>query len=337
MATETSRNRCPVTDINVLPENCIANFLSLTSPPETCRLSLVASTFRSAAESDSVWERFLPSDYQDMIARASEPPVFASKKELYLSLSDHPLIIDDGTKSFSLDRRSGKKCFMLSARYLTIIWGDTPEYWRWISLPNESRFTEVAELLHVCWLEIHGKISTQMLSPDTTYAAYLVFKWAARVIGFRFEYKPAESWVRLSGSEGQSRSFHLDTNGRQRRERCVVPRRRVCHRNIIRRRQEVDALRESGQYPKERGDGWLEMELGEYLNKSGEVGELEICLQEVKDGNWKSGLILQGIEIKPKISTPVQNRWVISEGRQLEKWPHKYPTIKVFNYFGIDK
>ncbi|XP_059628699.1 putative F-box protein PP2-B12 [Cornus florida] len=298
MATDTNRNPCPETDINALPENCIANLLSLTSPPETGRLSLVASTFRSAAGSDSVWERFLPSDYQDIISRASDSsqPVLASKKELYLRLSDHPIVIDGGSKSFSLDKWSGKKCFMLAARYLTIIWGDTPEYWRWISLRNESRFTEVAELLHVCWLEIRGKISTQMLSPDTTYSAYLVFKWAERVTGFGFENGPAESWVRLSGSEGQLRSFYLDTNGQQRR-RTV----RTARMSTIWRPQPTEG-NNVPPYPKKRGDGWLEMELGEYLNKDGEDGELEICFQEVKDGNWKSGLIVQGIEIRPKNS-----------------------------------
>ncbi|XP_059628702.1 putative F-box protein PP2-B12 [Cornus florida] len=279
MGSSNSRNPFPATDINALPENCIANVLSLTSPAETCRLSLVSSTFRSAAESDTVWERFIPSDYQDIIAveESSSLPDFKTKKELFLHLSDHPYIIDDGTKSFSLDKWSGKKCFMLAARYLSIIWGDTPEYWTWISLP-ESRFTEVAELVDVCWLEIRGKISTQMLSPDTTYAAYLVFKWATRAIGF--ENQAGESWVRLSGGEGEKRSFYLDPRG--------LPRRRT-------RRTCTD------QYPKERGDRWLEIELGEYLNKSGEDGELEIHLQNLTS-HWKSGLIVQGIEIRPKNS-----------------------------------
>ncbi|XP_059628694.1 F-box protein PP2-B11-like [Cornus florida] len=304
MATETSRNPCPVTDINGLPENCIANVLSLTNPPETCRLSLVASTFRSAADSDSVWETFLPSDYQDLIGRASDSsrPVFASKKELYLRLSNHPLIIDGGTKSFSLEKWSGKKCFMLAARYLTIVWGDTPRYWKWTSLP-ESRFTEVAELVDVCWLEIRGKIHTQMLSPATTYAAYLVFKWATTVYGFG--HRSAEGWVRISGSEGESRSLYLDPDGWQWPRTQIVPRRMGFFNrrpaNMV--RPLAAMLRQSNdQCPKERGDGWFEMELGEHLNKSGEDGELEICLQEVKGGNWKSGLILQGIELRPKNS-----------------------------------
>jgi hypothetical protein len=34
-----------------------------------------------------------------------------------------------------LDRETGAKCYMLSARALCIIWGDTPRYWRWIPSP----------------------------------------------------------------------------------------------------------------------------------------------------------------------------------------------------------
>lgn len=84
-----------------LPEGCLANALSLTSPKDACRLSLVASTFRSAAESDAVWERFLPPDYGDIISRSIDGPdslAVGSKKELYLHLCDHPILIDGGSK-----------------------------------------------------------------------------------------------------------------------------------------------------------------------------------------------------------------------------------------------
>jgi hypothetical protein len=38
-----------------------------------------------------------------------------------------------------LDRETGAKCYMLSARDLFIVWGDTPQYWTWIPLAV-SRF-----------------------------------------------------------------------------------------------------------------------------------------------------------------------------------------------------
>jgi hypothetical protein len=60
------------------------------------------------------------------------------------------------------------------------------------------------------------------------------------------------------------------------------------------------ARENNGQYPKKRGDGWLEIELGEFFCKEGEDRELEMSVQEVKGGDWKGGLIVEGIEIRPK-------------------------------------
>lgn len=87
-----------------LPEGFAQAFLedvvSRTSPVDACRLSVVAKSFQSAAESDVVWERFLPSDYQQFFCRADDLPdiSFASKKDLYLFLIGNPLLIDANTK-----------------------------------------------------------------------------------------------------------------------------------------------------------------------------------------------------------------------------------------------
>ena len=39
-------------------------------------------------------------------------------------------------QSFQLDRKSGKKCYMLSARSLAITWGDDDRNWNWITMPD---------------------------------------------------------------------------------------------------------------------------------------------------------------------------------------------------------
>ncbi|KAI3732319.1 hypothetical protein L1987_63523 [Smallanthus sonchifolius] len=282
----------------LIPEGFVAKALSLTSPRDASRLSLVCSVFRSAAEWDAVWESFLPAE---IVTKAVEDGLsFSSKKQLFLRLCDHPLIIDGGNKSFSLDKQSGKKCYMLAARDLSIVWGDTPRYWRWISLP-ESRFTEVAELISVCWFEVHGRISTSMLSPNTLYVAYIVFKSTSETHGF--EYQPAEVSIGISGLESQTKTVFLEPEGEPRRRYPVMPRRRmgmyrrghVAYRNPI-----MPMSHGNGPGPKQREDGWMEIELGEYFIKEGEEGELEMSMTEVKGGNWKGGLVIQGIEIRPK-------------------------------------
>lgn len=157
--------------------------------------SCLSSTFRSAADSDTVWGCFLPSDYQTILSglcpesecHYSSLNSF-SKKQLFFELSHYPILIDQGKKSFSLDKWSGKKCYMVAARDLAIAWGDTPTFWDWISHPDPSlcfkknkkiqiyvcfltsfililvlfvkmnMFEEVAKMKYVWRLEVHGKI-----------------------------------------------------------------------------------------------------------------------------------------------------------------------------------
>lgn len=102
-ATQTARKNLGEEgmSLNVLPEGCIANVLAFTGPRDACRLSIVSSLFKSAGESDAVWERFLPRDYQSIIFTSDSYVLLSSlssKKELYLRLCEKPIIIDDGKK-----------------------------------------------------------------------------------------------------------------------------------------------------------------------------------------------------------------------------------------------
>ncbi|XP_062003689.1 putative F-box protein PP2-B12 [Rosa rugosa] len=286
-------------DLQDLPEGCIANVISLTTPPDACRLSSVSRSFRSAAESDAVWSRFLPPEIPTILSHSGPhaPSCRSKSKEFYLALCDNPVLIDDGKMSFSLDKWSGKKCYMVSARDLVIVWADTPNYWKWISLP-ESRFEEVAELVGVCWLEIRGKIDTRLLSPSTVYKAYLVFKSTAAAYGF--EYQPAEVSVGLvGGAEPTKKTVFLDADRGRTQSYQIMPRRGPLRNRIS---VQVSQPREinDNQYPKERADGWLEIELGEFFCEGGVDGELEMTCLETRGGQWKGGLIVQAIEVRPK-------------------------------------
>jgi hypothetical protein len=74
-------------EFNELPEGCIAAILSHTTPIDACRFSLISKTFCSAADSNAVWNRFLPSDPNFIDSIISHSPSLAnipSKKDLYL-------------------------------------------------------------------------------------------------------------------------------------------------------------------------------------------------------------------------------------------------------------
>ncbi|KAF5960280.1 hypothetical protein HYC85_001489 [Camellia sinensis] len=81
----------------MLPEDCVSTILSNTSPLDACRSLSVSSSFHSAANSDIVWERFLPSDYEDIVSRSVTPLKFSSKKRIFVCLCD-PILIDGGNK-----------------------------------------------------------------------------------------------------------------------------------------------------------------------------------------------------------------------------------------------
>ncbi|GKC11818.1 putative F-box protein PP2-B12 [Tanacetum coccineum] len=108
-----------------LPEGFVAKALSLTSPQDACRLSLVCSVFRSAAQWDAVWEAFLPADWQNIVKDHDDENslcTFHTKKELFLRLCDRPLIFDGGNKGFTWFESVWR-------------WVQTP----WISEPKERK------------------------------------------------------------------------------------------------------------------------------------------------------------------------------------------------------
>ncbi|XP_073115545.1 putative F-box protein PP2-B2 isoform X2 [Elaeis guineensis] len=264
--------------IDRLPEGCISHVLSFTTPRDLCRSALLSATFRSAASVDALWERFLPSDYQSILSQAVDPVRYSSKRELYFRLCDS-ILIDGGKMSFQLERSTGRKCYMISPRSMRIIWGRHGQYRRWFSL-HESRFAEVGELVANCWFEIGGSIGCQLLSPRTTYTAYLVFKLASESNGL--DHPPQLASVRLGAYASEIDICLQDDDD-----------------------SDDDASKEGWQQQRQRrhlrDDGWMEIKLGEFYNDEGNDGDVEIRLMETKALHWKNGLIIQGLEVRPKI------------------------------------
>ncbi|XP_015073190.1 F-box protein PP2-B10-like [Solanum pennellii] len=253
-----------------LPEGCVSKILSLTSPKDAARSSAVAKIFMSAAESDNVWEAFIPSDYLQAISRSGNLMEFPSKKQLYFSLCDTSILLDGGKLSLSVDKNTGGKCLMIAARKLGIIWGGTPAYWEWLSHPD-ARFSEVAKLRSISWLDIRGKIGTRMLSKRTSYCAYLVFKLEDRFYGLT----NVKAVVRFADRES---------------DHDVRERAKVVHFS-----GEVPGA----TLPLIRSDGWMELKMGNFFNDRGENGAVEARLMQTRQ-TWKHGLIVQGIEFRPE-------------------------------------
>jgi len=145
-----------------------------------------------------------------------------------------------------------------------------------------DRFSEAAELQYVWWLEIRGNIHSKMLSQHTTYSAYIVFRVAEGRRGLHFPC--LETSVSLEGNSSRStRRVCLD-DGHDRVDTWPSMRGDI---------PQQDAL-----FPRERGDGWMEVEVGEFRNGEGDDGEVSIGLMETSV--VKRGLVVLGIEIRPK-------------------------------------
>ncbi|KAL1550372.1 F-box protein PP2-B11-like [Salvia divinorum] len=341
-----------------------------------------------------VWDGVLPEDLLEIVSRSVSPVLYANHKDLYFSLCHSPILIHAGKLSFCLERNTGKKCYMVGARELGIIWcGDTPSYWEITSDP-ESRFSEVALLKKVCWLEIRGTMSTRMLSSHTVYGCYLVFKLDRYSYGLRsanafvrftndkvdgddersailvhFERENArgrhsrtgKAPVRIGDGLTEIAKVHLQRPNRSQqwesgsvavgrgdgwmeeelgsdqgddsddeRRAILDPFRRTGKMPVtsdrfgkwnswgriyrpwgrrqphphpsppVRMHANGSQQQESGRVALRRGDGWMEVELGSFYNDQGGDGVVETWLLGRDGVLWKSGLIVEGIEFRPK-------------------------------------
>ncbi|XP_073136157.1 uncharacterized protein [Henckelia pumila] len=198
-----------------------------------------------------------------------------------------------------------EKTFLVASKELQIAWGDNSNYWKWTSHVN-SRFPEVAELKHVWWLDIRGKIKTTLLSPETTYAAFLVFKLgdgasclevAKAIIRFVNEEQDDQHAERLA------KTVHLQAPN--------------------------DAI---GRVAVQRRDGWMEVELGNFSFEHGYQGEIEAQVLETTGTKVKTGLIIEGIEFRSVYAEAIHvpsNNVIPHEFQQVDAEATHVPTNNV--------
>ncbi|GAV64363.1 PP2 domain-containing protein [Cephalotus follicularis] len=113
----------------------------------------------------------LPHNYEAIIKDADSP---IDKEKLYDQLCAG-VFLNQNRKKYWVEKKFNKNCFMLFARDLLITWSENNRFWHWCSLKESSDVVvDVAELENVCWLEVHGKMETTKLSPETMYEVAFV-------------------------------------------------------------------------------------------------------------------------------------------------------------------
>ncbi|CAO2205726.1 unnamed protein product [Urochloa humidicola] len=195
------------TQLGDLPEECLAQAIALTSPRDASRCAAASPTFRAAADSDHVWQRFIPADghFLPLLFPPAEKQK-RRKKDAYLGLCDAAAVAggEGGGCRVWLDRATGAKCYALPARRLSLPWDDGEFSWKFTPHPL-SRFGEVAELVECTCLDIYGRLPAAALTPATTYAAYLVYDTAAEGRHRGLSFPDQETAVSLGGGDAPRR------------------------------------------------------------------------------------------------------------------------------------
>lgn len=126
-----------------------------------------------------------------------------------------------------------------------------------------SRFLEVADLKMVPWFDITGKIEAPLLSPQTTYVVYLVFRLRSRLCTLGLIPPKAKASVRFFDGEKRDGGGDRDRHGHG-----------IEITNIV--SLGLQPSHSDGQFARYRNDNWMEIQLGEFFNGQGDTGEIEI-------------------------------------------------------------
>ncbi|KAK4802827.1 hypothetical protein SAY86_001030 [Trapa natans] len=159
-----------------------------------------------------------------------------------------------------IDKKTGKKCLMVFARDLSITWADTPDYWRWNKV-QEPR-DEVTEEAEL--------LAVCWLEAQGQYEISMLSPDTVYEILFVIMIKdPSYGW-------------EVPVNFR-----LILP-------------DGTKQVRRENLMEKPKGI-WIEVPAGELrTSMRGNSGKMEFSMFEYEGGNWKGGLVIKGVQIRPK-------------------------------------
>ncbi|GJW80318.1 kinase-like domain, phloem protein 2-like protein [Tanacetum coccineum] len=177
---------------------------------------------------------------------------------------------------FWLGEVNGKKFLVLSAKTVVYKFSNVDLF---TSIPSaQSRFQDVIELLPQQVFYLKCTIRSQMLSPNTEYVCYLVFKLSETCEGLHFPVKVRDV---LHQENNDAEFFYFITPS-------------PLNINDITR------------VPKEREDGWMEIQLWKF-NSTHEFKDdsLSMNMKFTSHEGTMSGLIVCGLEFRPVLEVKV--------------------------------
>ncbi|MFS7923109.1 putative protein kinase RLK-Pelle-CrRLK1L-1 family [Helianthus anomalus] len=238
---------------------------------------------------DTYWENKLPNDYDDIIKWSKDDVKWTTKKELY-SILCKGFLMSNGQGWFFLAKSGKIKCLMLPARAALL-----QEQWKW-SYEPESRFGQVAfdpsGPTHS--FSIVYNIKSQILSPETTYACYLVYRLPEETnfdIPLKVKdenFHDGEGWLGLNNL----RFIYLL------HPQTPVIGKMVGHKS----HNPLNRPKLSKSIPRQRDDGWMEVQVCEVQTSTTvETISMRVGLGTTFQWSWDlKGLTVQGVEFRPE-------------------------------------
>ncbi|KAJ0628960.1 putative protein kinase RLK-Pelle-CrRLK1L-1 family [Helianthus annuus] len=234
------------------------------------------------SDSDANWEEKLPADYED-IMKLSKKGIFdyfpwtakkkkKKKRKAYAILCEG-FLTNDGRKWFSLDK-NGKKCHMLSA---ALIWS-----WKKKVLLPESRFRQAIQWVDNWCINIKTEVRSQLVSSETTYACYLVYKLPEDEYGFE---GPVKVEDKVCDTGYTIWYIYLTT-----------PQTPIIRPKVGQNTHKPLNLPKYNGLPRQRKDGWIEVKIWEFQAATTVIMDLTL---NFCDHKAFSGLIIEGIEFRP--------------------------------------
>ncbi|XP_076959247.1 uncharacterized protein LOC143635252 isoform X1 [Bidens hawaiensis] len=194
---------------------------------------------------ETYWKEKLPADYEDIIKWSKDGVRWETTKDLYY-IFRRGVLLDDGEEWFFLDK-DGKKCVMVSARAAL-----DEDKWNWMCLA-ESRFEEVADCCNLPKFGIFSKFGSKLLSPQTTYGAFLVYKLPE---GYKDVKAPPVQVVDKDAHPKEVHNIFLRT-----------PQTPVTSCNAKNKALSTSDIPKMKGLPKRRSDGWMEVQVHEFQTR----------------------------------------------------------------------
>jgi hypothetical protein len=271
-----------------LPEACICLIASYLRPKDVARGACVSQGFRNTLDSDSVWDQFVHKSANEVVYLNQELKA-ATKKKVFMFLCK-PVLLRDNL-AFWLDQDTGGVCYSVSAKGLRIVWGDDDRYWEWAARPG-ARWPEVACLREVCWFHTSGEIACKLPAGVYTLSWRLQYEAGSGVRGW--DRVPAE-FTLATTDESQRTASHRylsnwPNNAHQQNELTDLTPVRLVE------------------------DNWFEFDAGEItVSDEEKPTSVQFSMVETESGNWKSGIFLDGVVLRPSSITKTTGRYLSVE------------------------